>query len=384
MDRVASRLDHDSGKMGCGMQARRIMTYALSGWLLSIAVGQAAEWGLKEGTPEIKSATALAFGPDGILFVGDAKGATIYAIDTKDTQGSAAKASVNVPALNEKVASLLGGEATINDMAVNPLTGNVFLAVAKGSDPAIVKVDTAGKLSQVSLKKIPFQKTTLADAPEDKETPSQQPGRPGQNRRNESITDLAYAEGKVFVSGLAAGASPSSVHQIPFPFADGIQGTSVEIYHGAHGKSEDYAAIRTFVPMTINGEPSLLAGFVCTPLVRFPVESLKPGTKTRGTTVAELGNRNRPLDMITYQKGGKTYLLLSNSARGVMKVGTDAITTSDITAPVTGGGTAGQSYETIKDLTGVVQLDKLNDTHAVILAQASQGSPMDLKTIELP
>ena len=40
--------------------------------------------------------------------------------------------------------------------------------------------------------------------------------------------------------------------------------------------------------MNINGEPSLLAGFVCTPLVRFPVNSLKSSEKTRGTTVAEL------------------------------------------------------------------------------------------------
>ncbi len=43
----------------------------------------------------------------------------------------------------------------------------------------------------------------------------------------------------------------------------------------------------------------------------------------KGTTVAELGNRNRPLDMIAYKKDGKDFLLLTNSARGVMKVSTD-------------------------------------------------------------
>ena len=36
--------------------------------------------------------------------------------------------------------------------------------------------------------------------------------------------------------------------------------------------------------------------------------------------MAELGNRNRPLDMVVYNKGGKDYLLMANSARGVMKV----------------------------------------------------------------
>jgi hypothetical protein len=370
------------------MQPRRIIFCAIAGWLLSVSVGQGAEWGLKEGEPAIKSASVLAFGPDGILFVGDSKSAAIFAIGTNDTKGDASKAQVNVPGLNGQIATALGTAAdnlTINDLVVNPMTGNVFVAVTKGKGaeaaPAIVRVDTAGKATEVSLKKIAFQQTTLADAPEDKEV---QRGGRSQNPRNDSITDLAYAEGKVYVSGLAAGPSPSSVHQIPFPFSDGINGTSVEIYHAAHGKSEDYAAIRTFVPMNINGEPSLLAGFVCTPLVKFPVDSLKPGAKTKGTTVAELGNRNRPLDMITYQKDGKTFLLMANSARGVMKISTENIAKNEgLTAPVTGGGTAGQPYESIKELDGVIQLDRLNDTHAVILVQSSPTS-QDLRTVALP
>lgn len=366
------------------MQPRRILSCAIAGWLLSMSVGQAAEWGLKEGEPGIKSATALAFGPDGILFVGDTKGATIYAIGTNDTKGDATKAQQNVAGLNGEIAKTLGTTAdniTINDLAVNPVTGNVFVAVTKDGAPALVKVEGAGKISEVTLKKVAFQKAELPDAPEDKEVSRN--GR-SSNPRNDAITDLAYAEGKVYVSGLAAGPSPSSVHQIPFPFADGVNGSSVEIYHAAHGRSEDYAAIRTFVPININGEASLLAGFVCTPLVKFPIDTLKPGAKTKGTTVAELGNRNKPLDMITYQKDGKTFLLMSNSARGVMKISTENITKNEgLTTPVTGGGTAGQSFETIKELDGVVQLDRLNDTHAVILVQSGTTS-QDLRTVALP
>jgi hypothetical protein len=41
----------------------------------------AHKWGLKEGAPDLKSAGQLAFGPDGVLFVGDAKGAAVFAID---------------------------------------------------------------------------------------------------------------------------------------------------------------------------------------------------------------------------------------------------------------------------------------------------------------
>jgi hypothetical protein len=354
-------------------------------WLMMASVGLSADWGMKEGTPEIKSVGPLAFGPDGILFVADPKAATIFAIETGDTKHHPNPAKLEVKGINKEIASLLKSEeVTINDLAVNPISGSVYLSVTKGkgadSKPAIVKVDEASKLSEVSLKKVKFQKVELPDAAEDKEVSVG--GRPPRNPRMDSITDLAYAEGKVFASGVIAGASPTSIHQVPFPFAEGLTGTSVEIYHGAHGKQENNASMRTIVPMNINGQPSILAGFICTPLVRFPVDSLKPSETTKGTTVAELGNMNVPLDMIVYKKDGKDFLLLSNNNRGVMKISTDDIARNDgITTRIS--GTAGQSYETIKELTGVTQLDKLGADSAVLIATGSDGS-QDLKTIPLP
>lgn len=364
------------------MRAIRLLSCAVAGLAVSMSAAFAAEWGLKEGTPELKSAGSLAFGPDGILFVGDAKGATIFAIATGDTKGDPNKTEINVSGLNAKIAELLGANAdkvTLSDLAVNPLTGNVFLSVSKAGSPTLVRIAADGKLSQVSLQKVLMQKVALPNAPEDKEVVTK---RGPSNPRGESITDIAYAEGKVYVSGVAGG-SPSNVREIPFPFTDANAGTSVEIFHGAHGKLEENAVVRTFLPINIDGEASLLAGFTCTPLVKFPVNSLKPGEKTRGTTVAELGNRNRPLDMIVYKKDGKDFLLMANSARGVMKITTEGITKNPgITEPVK-TPTAGQTYETIKELEGVVQLDKLNNTHAVIVTQAQSGA-QDLRTIVLP
>jgi hypothetical protein len=86
--------------------------------------------------------------------------------------------------------------------------------------------------------------------------------------------------------------------------------------------------------------------------------------------------------MIVYQKDGKDYILLTNSNRGVMKIPTDgAASAAGIVAPVQ--GTKGLGYDTIANLKGVVQLDKLDDTHAVILTQAQDGA-LNLATIELP
>ena len=67
----------------------------------------------------------------------------------------------------------------------------------------------------------------------------------------------------------------------------------------------------------------MLAAYTCTPLVKVPVSELKAGAHVKGTTIAELGNRNKPLDMIMYQKDGKDYLLMTNSSRGVMKIPTE-------------------------------------------------------------
>lgn len=357
----------------------------LAALLVALPAFAADDWGLKPGTVELKSAGNLAFGPDGILFIGDSKGASIVAIATGDTKGDPAKAEFNVEGVADKIAAKLGGSAsdmTVGDIAVNPKTGNLFLAVnRKSGGPAIVKIASGGEISEVSLKDIPTSSTQLANAPEDKQTGE---GPRARNLRNDTITDLHFINGKVLVSGMSAGTAPTTVREISFPFAQSDPGTNLEIYHGAHGKTETNSQIRTFVPFTINGEPSLLAGFVCTPLVKFSLKSLKPGDKAKGTTVAELGNMNRPLDMIVYEKDGKTFLLLANSARGVMKISTADIEKNEgITAPVRGGtGTAGQPFETIKDLTGVVQLDKLNDKQAVVVVQKNSG--MDLKTIALP
>ena len=112
--------------------------------------------------------------------------------------------------------------------------------------------------------------------------------------------------------------------------------------------------------------------------------TLKPSVfDPQGTTIAELGNRNNPLDMIVYKKGGQDYILMANSARGVMKIPTtEFATVTPITAGVGGGGTAGVKYETVKELTDVMQLDKLNDDNVLLLVK--NGNTHDLKTVPLP
>ena len=142
--------------------------------------------------------------------------------------------------------------------------------------------------------------------------------------------------------------------------------------------------MRTFVPMHIGTEPSVLAAYTCTPLVRFPLSELKPNAKIKGQTIAELGNRNRPLDMIVYQKDGKDYVLIANSSRGIMKVDAGQLEKAEgISDPVPDGQKKGVTYESIEKWTGVDQLDKLDPKHALVIRRGDNAT-LNLETMELP
>ena len=338
--------------------------------------------GLKQGDVSLRSVGPIAFGPNGILLVSDPKAATIYAVGTSDQK---AGKGINIKGVNQKIAALLGTspeQILIVDMAVNPSSKNAYLAVSRGRGPdaqaVIVKAGAGGKLSTVSLKGVKMARAKLPDPPADREV---RRGRRRSNPRSSSITDMSFTDGRVIVAGLANEEFASTLRAIPFPFKTVDRGTTVEIFHGAHGKLETHSPIRTFVPFEVAKETRLLAAYTCTPLVEFPVADLKPAAKITGRTIAELGNRNRPIDMIVYNKGGKDYLPIANSSRGIMKVTTDNIATiKGIDSRIS--GTAGVKYETIKDWQGIDQLDKFNDQLAIVVRKTDNGS--NLETLPLP
>jgi hypothetical protein len=327
-----------------------------------------------KGTVDAKSATALAFGPKGLLFIGDSAGATIFAVETGDTKMAGDKA-VNFERIDSKVASLLGStekEVRINDVKVNPASGNVYLALTRGTgagQPAIVKITRSGELEALTLKDVPMSKVSIPNPASGKGATT-------------SITSMAFTNGKLIVAGLSNEQFASTLRTFDYPFKDADKGAAIEIFHGAHGRIETQAPIRSFVPYKVGTEETVVATYQCTPLVKIPVSELKAGAKVKGTTVAELGNRNTPLDMIVYSKGGKDYILVANSARGVMKIPAEALSGAEAITARPAGDTAGVKYETIGNLKGVMQLDKLDDTHAVLLVQNGDG--FDLKTIDLP
>jgi rubrerythrin len=232
------------------------------------------------------------------------------------------------------------------------------------------------QLRPLPLDKVQYAKISIANAPS-ADLPA---GKKGGTPRQQAITDLAFIDGKLYIAGLSNEEFASKLRSVEFPFKSADTGASVEIFHTNHNRVETASPVRTFVPFNVGGEPQILAAYTCTPLVAFSVSSLKPGEKIKGKTVAELGSGNQPIDMIVYEKGGKQFLLLSNSARGVMKISTDTLDKQPaLTEKVS--GTAGLKYETIEALKGVDQLAKLGNANALLLVKDGTST---LKAIELP
>lgn len=335
--------------------------------------------GFVNGTPEIKSISAMAFGPDGILFVADSKSASVFAIDLKDNVKVEKAAPVELKKFDLNVALSLGttvDNISISELVVNPVSKKIYYAVQLTDGTTVLQKIDDGKIAAVNLKDVSYSVVSINNAPA--EDAKDQRGRP---LRVSSITDVAFFDGKLLVTGLSNQEFSSTMRSIPFPFTKVQDHTSIEFYHAAHKQYETFSPVRTFTPAVVNGKKHLIASYTCTPLVLYPLEDLKPGTHVKGRTIAEMGSGNSPIDMITMTKGGETYLIMSNSSRPVFKVKFKSIEAyqGTITTPVEESfATAGVDFISMP-IVNVLQLDKLDETQFVLLQRRANGD-LDLWT----
>ena len=347
----------------------------------AVAIGK---YGLEVGTPGIKSVGPLAFGPEGILFVGDNVGAAIFAIDIGDAGVANEQGEIIVENLDKPLAAYLGcsrDDISIRDMAVHPSSQKVYLAVMRGSGeatvPALIQVGRDGTLSEVSLDNVPFSQTLIEDAAaeDDPRLVSRE------KLRTVTVTDMAYVDGLLLVAGTSNEEFSSTLRRIPFPFNGDVQTNSIEIFHVSHGQYETAAPIRTFVPYDHN--TCLLASYTCMPVVHFSLSDLESGTQLKGRTVAELGAHNRPLDILSYVQDGEEYLLVANANHPLTKIACKDI---DRQGPLT---VPDRSLDEVRDgprslmvgvprqelpHPGVRRLANLNGSHVLMMQEDDTGT----------
>ena len=328
--------------------------------------------------PPMQSIGALEFGSDGVLFASDSQGATVYALEV----GSAAQGSdgfTTVSGLDAKIAAMLGApvhDVYIKDMAVDQASGSAYLSIMRGSgqdaSPVLMKVSPDGEIHHVAFAGLGYTKLDLIDAPE--AAPEAR-----RNPRSYTVTDMELIEGQLYIAGLSNEEFSSALRRSSYPFEGDTKTTGLEIYHGAHGQFETHAPVYTFMPIELGGEPHVLAGYLCTPLVAFSVADLESGSRLRGKTIAEMGSGNVPIDMIAIEQDGEQYVVMTNTRRGTMKMKVAdiqaAFARDGIVAPV--GPRTGVDYLSAP-LGHVVQIDEYDADSVLILDRNPENGSLSL------
>jgi len=337
---------------------------------------------LTAGKVQLMSAGPMAFGPAGILFVGDSLGGSVVAIDTADTKAPAAPVKINVEGIDTKIAALVGitpDQIVINNVAVNPISKNVYVSASRGRGPdaaaLIVKVESADKISLLPLDNARHASVSLADAPASNPAARQNP-------RVQTITGMSYVNGNVMVAGLSNEEWSSALRSIPYPFKPLAKSATVQIWHSAHGRYETESPVRTFVPYTISGQEYILAAYTCTPLVKIPVSQLTPGAKVKGQVIADLGAGNQPLDMVPYRKDGHEYILIANSSFGVLKLNADKMESYRTIVEPERTTVIGPPFEKIGTLTNVQHLAGIDAGNVLVVS--GRANSVNLSTVALP
>ncbi|MEM7134196.1 MAG: hypothetical protein AAF702_48450 [Chloroflexota bacterium] len=339
-----------------------------------------------ESVGGLHSASTLAFGPDGVLFVGDSVGSQVVAFETDDiTVTDLSEQTVFVEAVDEAVAAMLGTRATqieITDLAVNPLSQNVYLAVHRGRStdaiPVIVRIDRfTSELSIVELESLNANHVEIPSAP-DASTQLQA----GQYERMMTITDIHYYNGEILVSGVSNEEFASTLRRIPYPFTGEMSMTSLEVWHTVHNQYETQAPIVSMTVREYEDGPYLIAAYTCTPLVKFPLAAVADGEHLVGETIAEMGFGNAPIDLITYPDPtvGKEMLLVTHDQRTPTRIDPDEIAGAPLYNEQFAMNPTGLTQISMPGA-GSLQIDVLNDYYVVVMRRNVQTGRLNIATL---
>jgi hypothetical protein len=353
----------------------------------------------------INSLGIMVFNDEGILFVGDNISGSILAFDFKNEKQQKRNFEINIYNIDARIASVLGtspASVQVNDIAVHPKSGEVYLSVTRGHGldalPALLKVDSANQLTVIdisqasvtlqSLSKLPSIESTIGlrgtagSAPTPKEVAKSQ-----RSLRTLAIVAMEYHNGELFVAGISNEEFCSVLRKMPYPF-DGTESISnIEMYHIVHDSYETRAPIRSMSVQTIDGKDHLVAAYTCSPLVLIPLEELQDGQKVKAKTVGDMGN-GQPIDMVPFKMKGEAMLFVTNNSRSPMVIplkGLDdakAVTKDDFKRgpkldvnPIMPYGPVGKP---VMFSGASLRIDLLNESHFISLNRDFETGSLDL------
>lgn len=153
------------------------------------------------------------------------------------------------------------------------------------------------------------------------------------------------------------------------------------------------------LPLRENGKTWIVGAFSCTPIVKYPLDSLKQGSTVTGVSVIELGSGNRPLDMLLYEKDGKQYVLANTfrfhhekrpfgpSPYWTVRFEQSLLSENEnvdekAQRRLAGNEPATDRIQMIEAFHGVTQMDRLDETRAIVLRKTEND--FNLEAVLLP
>lgn len=351
--------------------------------------------------PALKSAGALAFNNGNVLFVGDNKAGKVHAFELTSSQlqdqsgyqlgrAQTFEGRTIINGLDREIAKLLNTKAdhiAIEDMVIHKESKQIFLSVQDGHGPDamgyILKINK-GEVETVDLMGANHSEQSVGRVPGDDTLEF------GQPLRALAITDIDYYNGEIFVAGLSNEEFSSKLRRMSYPFDQDVKTSSIEIWHAVHAQYETRAPIITQTIAELNGEPTMVAVYACTPIVRIPLSELKDGAQIRGQMIGEMGFGNTPIDIVSYINGmdGSDNVIVTNTNRSAMQIPIGAIAEAELMPHGEGVGpvfsVAGVTQYPMP-MSGTQHLDIVDNTWAVTIRQSPEDSRnIQLHTIPLP
>ncbi|EEF63013.1 hypothetical protein [Pedosphaera parvula] len=336
----------------------------------------------------VKSVGAMTFVDANTVVIADWRAGEIHALQLPPATSVTAK-PFNLKNVSTPIAHALRSQPDklrFEDMAFRPGMELAYITVSvdRGNDvpsPALVSVDAAGKVAVVNLPKTPYSSVEIKDRPVAgkflwRDVPE----------ATYTVTDMVFHEGKLYVAGLSNEKFASTLRVYGFPFKDDATATSIEMYHAVHNQFETRAPIRKMAVVTLNGEPSLVAAYTCTPLVTVPLKDLKDGAHVTGKTIAELGWGSAPVDMVTFDAGQGPMVLLINSHKSadLMTVSSiaEASAKPGLTTPIKWPNEPLLGLKSTSiPMAGIAQLGDQNKEFLCALRRNSESGDMELMSI---
>ncbi len=266
-------------------------------------------------------------------------------------------------------------------MVVHKPSKQIILSVHRGlgpdAEPVLIKINN-GAVELVDLDTAAH--TSIGVGP----VPTEATLEFGQPLNSLAITDIDYYNGEIFVAGISNEEFSSKLRRMAYPFDDTVSTSSIEIWHAVHAQYETRAPIISQTITELNGEPTLVAVYACTPIVRIPLADLQDGAEVRGTMIGEMGFGNTPIDIVPYVNGWDqtSNFIVTNTNRSAVTLPVDAVATAE---PMPHGDgvqpffAVGGVTQYTMPLSGTLHLDTIDETWAVVVRR----SPEDPRNIQL-